>query len=62
MVKFGGKAFGNGGGGKKGIFPSGKNKFNIKKNISSQRIDNIINSIILIIRSVFTNLPELVRH
>jgi penicillin-binding protein 1A len=62
MAKFGGKTFGDGNGGKKSIIPSGKNRFNIKKNISSQRLDDILNSIILIIKSIFTNLPEFVRH
>lgn len=61
MVKYNGKNFGGGNGGKKGPFSSRSHKFNIKRNINTARIDGIITSIILIIRSFIALLPTIAR-
>jgi penicillin-binding protein 1A len=62
MAKYNGKTFGGGNGGKKSPFSSGSNKFNIKKNINTEKVDNIINAVIIIIKSILINLPGFVRN
>jgi penicillin-binding protein 1A len=66
MVKYNGKTFGGGNGGKKDPFPFRsdklKNKFNIKKNINTRRADNILTGIIIILKSVFATLPTFFKN
>ncbi|PKL17451.1 MAG: carboxypeptidase [Spirochaetae bacterium HGW-Spirochaetae-5] len=62
MAKYNGKTFGGGNGGKKSPFSSGSNKFNIKKNINTEKVDNIINAIIIIVKSILVNLPGFARN
>ncbi len=62
MGKYGGKTFGSRESGKKISFPSGSNKFNIRKNINTERADNILTGIIIILRSVFSNIPLFFRN
>ncbi len=62
MVKYNGKTFGEGNGGKKSPIRSGSNKFNIKKNINTERADNILTGIIIILKSIFANLPGFVKN
>lgn len=68
MGKFGGKTFGGGNGDKKSPFPfkSDKfsNKFHIKKNmnINTDRIDSVINGILIIIKSIINSLPTFARN
>ena len=70
MVKYGGKTFGGGDSGKKNPFTSRSdkssykfsNKFNIKKNINTKKADNVITGIIIILKSIFANLPTFFRN
>jgi len=62
MAKYSGKTFGGGNGDKKFPFPSGSNKFNIKKNINTEKVDSIINAIIIILKSIFSNLPGFIKN
>ena len=70
MGKFGGKTFGGGNGDKDKKNPFSfktdkfSNKFNIKKNINinTDRVDSIINSIIIILKSIFNSLPTFAKN
>ncbi len=62
MAKYSGKTFGGGNGSNKISIPSISNKFNIRKNINAERADNIITSIIIILKSIISNIPDLIRN
>jgi len=66
MVKYNGKTFGDGESSNKGPRHSRSNKFsnkfNIKKNINTQRADNIITGIIIILKSIFAFIPTFVKN
>lgn len=69
MAKYGGKSFGSGNGGSKNPFRPGKNKFSIKSNrfnlrpdFNSARVNGVINAIVEIIKSIISNFPEFVRN